>query len=152
MARARYVLLEDNFGSVLVIDPTMYISGETLRKQKKKKRRLFSRSVFQTLAPDKDKTEGRMTKSLNAGTRTEDDKEDVGAETLGESDTPTIRVSEASDDGDTVTAAISQTLSRCLIPSSDSISSGVYIREEGSTLFDKKIVVFFTNNKALMHF
>ena len=84
-----------------------------------------------------------MTKSLNAGTRAEDDKEDVGAETLGESDTPTIRVSEASDDGDTVTAAISQTLSRCLIPSSDSISSGVYIREEGNTLFSKKIVSCF---------
>ena len=114
------------------INPTI-ISGETLRKQKKKrKRRLFSRSVFQTLHPDTDKTEARMTKSLNAGTRAEGDKDDVGAEILGNSDTPTIRVSEAGDDGDTVTAAISQTLSRCLIPSSDSISSGVYIRQEGN--------------------
>ena len=130
---------------MLAINPTI-TSGETLRKQKKKKkRRLFSRSVFQTLSPDTDKTEARMTKSLNAGTRTEGDKDDVGAEILGNSDTPTIRVSEASDDGDTVTAAISQTLSRCLIPSSDSISSGVYIRQEGNiwqTLFYKKIVVF----------
>ena len=64
-----------------------------------------------------------MTKSLHVGTRAEGDKDDVGAGTLG----PIIRVSEASDDGETVTAAITQTLTRCLVPPSDSINSSVYI-------------------------
>ena len=113
-------------------------SGETLRKKQKKKRRLFSKSVFQTLPPDPDqdkKTEHRMTKSLHVGTRAEGDKGDVGAETLGRSDTPIIRVSEASDDGETVTAAITQTLTRCLVPPSDSINSSVYIhlQQPGNT-------------------
>ena len=100
-------------GLVLIYFPLSLLTGqkivnisETLCKQKKEKKpRRFLRSVFQTLSPDKDKTEACMTKSLNAGT-SEGEMEDEGAETLGDSDMPNIRVSN-----DTVTSTLTQTLS-----------------------------------------
>ena len=73
-----------------------------------------------------------MTKSVNVGTSADGDKREAGAEILGNSDTPIIRITDASDDGETVTAAITQTLSRCLLPASDSINSSVYILGKGN--------------------
>ena len=78
-----------------------------------------------------------MTKSVNVGTSADGDKREAGAEILGNSDTPTIRITDASDDRDTVTAAaITQTLSRCLLPASDSINSSVYILGKGNIWHD----------------
>ena len=98
-----------------------------------------------------------MTKSLHVGTRAEGDKDDVGAETLRRSDTPIIRVSEASDDGETVTAAITQTLTRCLVPPSDSINSSVYIHSQQPgnskvSLVLKKIFVTFLQSNTIKGF
>ena len=114
--------------------------GETLRKKQKRRRRLFTKSVFQSPSPDGDTAESRMTKSLN-----ECDNTGPRAGTPGEGDTPSIMITDAedggeedrdngnSDDRETVATALSQTLSRCFISQSDSISSSVYILGKGKT-------------------
>ena len=143
-----------SFLRALIFSWIIKILGETLKRKKKKRRKIFSKSVFhpkRSLSPSftdcDNERDPRMTKSMNEGT-TLGSLPSNGGDNNTDVHTPTILVIPPddehgdNDDNDHLDTddpviditILSDTLSKCFLPQSSSLSSSVYGLAKGKNI------------------